>query len=86
MSCFSTVYADDIASIMQMCTINTPLLTYIKCETPSRKRKGGISKSSCPPIKPKPTSWTYKFVCLASTDDNRVPTTLSSKELLIFDG
>ena len=36
--------------------------------------------------KPKPSSWTQKFVCLACTNDNRVPTTFSSRDILVLAG
>lgn len=84
MNRFGTAYRDAIASIRQMRNVNTPFsIQNVKSE--SLKRKGGFSKSSLPK-KPKPSSWTHKFVCLANTDDDRVPTSLYAKESLTFAG
>lgn len=49
------------------------------------KRKGGTSKSNLyVPKKPKPTSWTQKFACLANTENDEVPTTIHAKQPLAF--
>ena len=51
----------------------------------SFKRKSNVKPGTITK-KPKPSSWTQKFVCLAYTDDNRVPTTASHRELLMLAG
>ena len=48
------------------------------------KRKGGGLGSI--PKKPKPSSWTQKFVCLACTDDKRVPTKSAYRDILVSAG
>ncbi len=53
----------------------------------SSKRKGGLSKcSGSVPKRPKPSSWTHKFFCLAGTDDDKVPTTACGREVLSLAG
>ena len=50
------------------------------------KRKGSTKTTECLPKKPKPSSWTHKFVCLSQTDEERVPTTPFARETLLLAG
>ena len=86
MSRFSTAYNDAITSIRRMRGGNTPFMMGTRFEAGANclKRKGGKNKSSLPK-KPKPSSWTHKFVCLATTNEDRVPTSCM-KDLLAFAG
>lgn len=79
-------YRDAISSIRQIRRVNTPLSTCMSSNTTGfLKRKGGTNKCSLSKKpKPKPTSWTHKFVCLANTNDDRVPTTVQAKQSLAF--
>ena len=76
---FDSAYKDAIASIRGLGTSS-------RQQHDSFKRKGGVLKCSTLPKKPKPSSWTHKFVCLSGADDEKVPTTQLARETLSLAG